>query len=194
MIKLGILGPVGAGKSYVAQIFKNKGFPIFNADQEVSKIYKRNFLINKKISSYFNIPLVNGKVKKEDLKTKLVEQPNKFKFLNNVIHPIVRKNLKHFLKKHKNKTLVVLDIPLLIENKMFEFVDLLIFVKTKKTTIRKRLEKRGLNKEFLAILKSQQLSDKEKIKYSDFIVINNKNTNLKSQINDILNKIILNDD
>ncbi len=194
MIKLGILGPVGAGKSYVAQIFKNKGFPIFNADQEVSKIYKRNFLINKKISSYFNITLVNGKVKKEDLKTKLLEQPNKFKFLNNVIHPIVRRNLKHFLKKHKNKTLVVLDIPLLIENKMFEFVDLLIFVKTKKTTIRKRLEKRGLNKEFLAILKSQQLSDKEKIKYSDFIVINNKNTNLKSQINDILNKIILNDD
>ena len=194
MIKLGILGPVGAGKSYVAQIFKNKGFPIFNADQEVSKIYKRNFLINKKISSYFNITLVNGKVKKEDFKTKLVEQPNKFKFLNNVIHPIVRKNLKDFLKKHKNKTLVVLDIPLLIENKMFKFVDLLIFVKTKKTTIRKRLEKRGLNKEFLAILKSQQLSDKEKIKYSDFIVINNKNTNLKSQINDILNKIILNDD
>ncbi len=194
MIKLGILGPVGAGKSYVAQIFKNKGFPIFNADQEVSKIYKRNFLINKKISSYFNITLVNGKVKKEDFKTKLVEQPNKFKFLNNVIHPIVRRNLKHFLKKHKNKTLVVLDIPLLIENKMFKFVDLLIFVKTKKTTIRKRLEKRGLNKEFLAILKSQQLSDKEKIKYSDFIVINNKNTNLKSQINDILNKIILNDD
>jgi dephospho-CoA kinase len=194
MIKLGILGQVGAGKSYVAQIFKNKGFPIFNADQEVSKIYKRNFLINKKISSYFNVALVNGKVKKEDLKTKLLEQPNKFKFLNNVIHPIVRKNLKHFLKKNKNKTLVVLDIPLLIENKMFEFVDLLIFVKTKKTTIRKRLEKRGLNKEFLAILKSQQLSDKEKIKYSDFIVINNKNTNLKSQINDILNKIILNDD
>ncbi len=194
MIKLGILGPVGAGKSYVAQIFKNKSFPIFNADQEVSKIYKRNFLINKKISSYFNITLVNGKVKKEDFKTKLVEQPNKFKFLNNVIHPIVRRNLKHFLKKHKNKTLVVLDIPLLIENKMFKFVDLLIFVKTKKTTIRKRLEKRGLNKEFLAILKSQQLSDKEKIKYSDFIVINNKNTNLKSQINDILNKIILNDD
>ena len=194
MIKLGILGQVGAGKSYVAQIFKNKGFPIFNADQEVSKIYKRNFLINKKISSYFNITLVNGKVKKEDLKTKLVEQPNKFKFLNNVIHPIVRRNLKHFLKKHKNKTLVVLDIPLLIENKMFKFVDLLIFVKTKKTTIRKRLEKRGLNKEFLAILKSQQLSDKEKIKYSDFIVINNKNTNLKSQINDILNKVILNDD
>ena len=194
MIKLGILGPVGAGKSYVAQIFKNKGFPIFNADQEVSKIYKRNFLINKKISSYFNITLVNGKVKKEDFKTKLVEQPNKFKFLNNVIHPIVRKNLKQFLKKNKNKTLVVLDIPLLIENKMFKFVDLLIFVKTKKTTIRKRLEKRGLNKEFLAILKSQQLSDKEKIKYSDFIVINNKNTNLKSQINDILNKVILNDD
>ena len=194
MIKLGILGPVGAGKSYVAQIFKNKGFPIFNADQEVSKIYKRNFLINKKISSYFNITLVNGKVKKEDLKTKLVEQPNKFKFLNNVIHPIVRKNLKHFLKKHKNKTLVVLDIPLLIENNMFEFVDLLIFVKAKKTTIRKRLEKRGLNKEFLAILKSQQLSDKEKIKHSDFIVINNKNANLKLQINDILDKIMLNDD
>ena len=126
MIKVGILGSVGSGKSFVANIFKELGFNIFSADQVVSQIYERNKNINKTISIFFKLKLNRGKINKNELRDTLKKNPKKFKYLNKIINPIVRKKLILFLSKYKKTKLVVLDIPLLIENKMFNFVDIFI--------------------------------------------------------------------
>ena len=139
MIKVGILGSVGSGKSFVANIFKELGFNIFSADQVVSQIYERNKNINKKISIFFKLKLNRGKINKNELRDTLKKNPKKFKYLNKIIHPIVRKKLILFLSKYKKTKLVVLDIPLLIENKMFNFVDIFIFVKTKPNIFKIRI-------------------------------------------------------
>jgi dephospho-CoA kinase len=142
MIKVGILGSVGSGKSFVAHIFKELGFNIFSADQVVSQIYERNKNINRKISIFFKLKLNRGKINKNELRDTLKKNPKKFKYLNKIIHPIVRKKLILFLSRYKKTKLVVLDIPLLIENKMFSFVDIFIFVKTKPNIFKIRIKKR----------------------------------------------------
>ena len=194
MIKVGILGSVGSGKSFVANIFKELGFNIFSADQVVSQIYKRDKNINKKISNFFKLKLYQGRINKDELRDTLKKNEKKFKYLNKIFHPIVRKKLMLFLSKYKKTKLVVLDIPLLIENKMFNFVDIFIFVKTKPTIFRIRIKKRkNLDKQFLKLLVNQQAAEKIKKSYADFIVDNSTKDKVKLQVKKILDKILLND-
>ena len=194
MIKVGILGSVGSGKSFVANIFKELGFNIFSADQVVSQIYERNKNINKKISIFFKLKLNRGKINKNELRDTLKKNPKNFKYLNKIIHPIVRKKLILFLSKYKKTKLVVLDIPLLIENKMFSFVDIFIFVKTKPNIFKIRIKKRkNLDKQFLKLLENQQADEKIKKGYADFTVDNSTKDKVKLQVKKILDKILLND-
>jgi len=158
MVRVGILGSVGSGKSYVANIFREIGFNIFSADNEVANIYKNNKTVNKKISKFFKLKLYKGKINKQELRDFLKKNPNKFRFLNKIIHPTVRMKLALFLTKFKKNKLVVLDIPLLVENNMFNFVDIFILVKTKYSFFQNRIKKRkNLDKQFLNILKKQQM-------------------------------------
>jgi len=193
MVRVGILGSVGSGKSFVANIFKELGFNTFSADNEVANIYKNNNIVNKKISKFFKLKLYKGKINKQELRDSLKKNPNKFRFLNKIIHPIVRKKLVLFLSRFKKKKLVVLDVPLLVENKMFNFVDILILVKTRSRSFLSRIKKRkNLDKQFLNILKKQQANEKIKENYADFIIYNSSKNKVKLQVKNIIGKILLN--
>ena len=193
MVRVGILGSVGSGKSFIANIFKELNFNIFSADNEVANIYKNNKIVNKKIAKFFKLKLYKSKINKQELRDCLKKKPNKFGFLNKVIHPIVRKKLVLFLSKFKKNRLVVLDIPLLVENKMFEFVDIFILIKTKSTFFKDRIKKRkNLDKQFLNILKKQQTSEKIKESYADFIIYNSSKNKVKLHVKNIIDKILLN--
>ena len=194
MIKVGILGGVGSGKSFVANIFKDLGFNIFSADKVVSQIYERNKNLNKKISKSFKLKLYQGRINKNELRDSLKKNPKNFKYLNKIIHPIVRKQLILFLSKYKKNKLVILDIPLLIENKMFNFVDIFILVKTKPNIFKIRIKKRrNLDKQFLKLLENQQADEKIKKSYADFTIDNSTKEKVKLQVKKILDKILLND-
>jgi dephospho-CoA kinase len=193
MVRVGILGSVGSGKTFVANIFKELSFNIFSADNEVANIYKNNKAVNKKIAKFFKLKLYKGKINKQDLRDSLKKNPKKFKFLNKTIHPIVRKRLSFFLSRFKKNKLVVLDIPLLVENKMLNFVDILVLVKTRSNSFLSRIKKRkNLDKKFLNILKKQQVSEKIKETYADFIIYNSSKNKVKLQVKNIIDKILLN--
>ena len=193
MIRVGILGSVGSGKSFVTNIFRELGFNIFSADNEVANIYKNNKTVNKKISKFFKLKLYKGKINKQELRDSLKKNPNNFIFLNKIIHPIVRKKLALFLTKSKKNKLVALDIPLLVENKMFNLVDIFILVKTEPSSFLSRIKKRkNLDKQFLNILKKQQANEKIKESYADFIIYNSSKSKVKLQVKNIIGKILLN--
>lgn len=193
MVRIGILGSVGSGKTFIANIFKELSFNIFSADNEVVNIYKNNKIVNKKIAKFFKLKLYKGKINKQDLRDSLKKNPKKFKFLNKTIHPIVRKRLAIFLSRFKKNKLVVLDIPLLVENKMLNFVDILVLVKTRSNSFLSRIKKRkNLDKQFLNILKKLQVSEKIKETYADFIIYNSSKNKVKLQVKNIIDKILLN--
>ena len=193
MVRVGILGSVGSGKTFIANIFKELSFNIFSADSEVANIYKNNKIVNKKIAKFFKLKLYKGKINKQDLRDSLKKNPKKFKFLNKTIHPIVRKRLAIFLSRFKKNKLVVLDIPLLVENKMLNFVDILVLVKTRSNSFLSRIKKRkNLDKQFLNILRKQQASEKIKESYADFIIYNSSKNKVKLQVKNIIDKILLN--
>tara|TARA_B100001029_G_scaffold52248_1_gene41874 strand:+ start:7050 stop:7634 length:585 start_codon:yes stop_codon:yes gene_type:complete len=168
MIRICLVGEIASGKTFVSKHF---GYPVFNADQEVIKIYKNNRNCFKKLNKRFPNNIINFPISKKELR-KILNKKN-IKIISKIVHPYVRHSLNKFLKKNYLKDFVVLDIPLIIENNLFKKKDILIYVKTPKKIILNRLKKRGnYNKKIINVLKSQQLSINRKIKLSKFIIDN----------------------
>jgi dephospho-CoA kinase len=192
MIRIGIIGDIGSGKSYVAKQF---GFPVFDADTEVNKIYKKNRKCFKKLKKTFPNHIFSFPVKKKELSRAVSENQNNVKKINKIIHPEVRLKMKKFLKKNKKKSVVVLDIPLLLEGKINKRRDILLFVEAKKKDINKRLKKRhNFNPKIIKKLRKLQLPLETKKKKSNFVIKNNfKSMFVKKNVKIIKNKILKNE-
>ena len=132
MIKIGILGDIGSGKSYVAIQF---GCPVFDADAEVTKIYKKNKICFKRLKNKLPKYISSFPIKKKELGKAIIENQNNLKKIIKIVHPIVRKNMNKFFKKNKEKKMVVLDIPLLLENKINKKNYILVFVDRKRSNV-----------------------------------------------------------
>ena len=188
MIKIGILGDIGSGKSYVAQNF---GFPVFNADHEVAQLYQNDKLIFNKLKKKLPKHIFSFPINKIEISNAILTDKNNLSKIIKIVHAEIRKKLNNFLKKNKNKKFVILDIPLLLENKINKKGDILIFVQSKKSLISKNLKKRKkLNEKLLKKFREIQLPISYKKKKSHFII---KNNFTKKSVNDgiksILNKI-----
>ena len=138
MIRIAVLGDIGSGKSYVAKQF---GYPVFNADAEVSKLYKKSRKCYNKLKKVLPEYIVSFPIKKIEISKAINADQHNLKKIIKVVHPEVRSNMNNFIKKNKNKKLVILDIPLLMENKINKKSDILIFVDAKKKKLTKDLKK-----------------------------------------------------
>ena len=115
MIRIAVLGDIGSGKSYVSRQF---GYPVFDADSEVSKLYKKSRKCYVRLKKALPDYVTSFPVKKSSLSKAVMSNKNNLKKIIKIIHPEVRKKLNTFGKKNKRKKIIVLDIPLLIENKI----------------------------------------------------------------------------
>ena len=189
--KVGILGDIGSGKSFIAKQF---GYPVFNADKEVSKIYKTNFNCFKKLKN--NIPkyIKSYPINKIELSNAILANNKNLKKIVSVVHPIVRRQMNNFLKKNEKRKIVILDIPLLIENKLNKKKDILVFVEAKKEIINLRLKKRiNYNKKIIENFRNIQKPLAIKKKLSTYVIKNNfKLSTIKKRVK-IIKKNILNE-
>ena len=170
MIKIGILGDIGSGKSYVA---KNFGYPAFNADIEVGKLYKKNKKIFNKLKKILPKYIYSFPVDKNEISRAILANKINLKIIVKIVHLEIRKKMNIFLKKNKNKKIVILDIPLLLENKINKKNDILVYVDSPKSAILIRLKKRkNFNQKLVKKFKNIQLPNSYKKKKSQFIIKN----------------------
>ena len=188
MIRIAVLGDIGSGKSHVAKQF---GYPVFNADSEVAKLYKKSRKCYNKLKKIFPNYITSFPVKKIELSKAIIDNRQNLKKIVKIVHPEVRSRMNNFIEKNRSKKFVILDIPLLIENKLNKKNDILIFIDAKKEEINKRLKKRhSINAK---ILKKFQLPVELKKKKADFIIKNNfKNNSVKKNVKKVLEKILSN--
>ena len=189
MIRIGILGDIGSGKSYVA---RNFGYPVFNADYEVSKLYKKDKKIFKKLKKKLPEFISSFPINKNEITKAILSSNVNLKKIITIVHLEIRKKLKSFLKKNKNKELVILDIPLLLENKINNKKDILVFIESKNRDIAKRLEKRqNFNRNLFDKFRKIQINLDYKKKKSHYIIKNNFTKKpVKESIKKILDEIL----
>ena len=170
MIKIGILGDIVSGKTCVANQF---GYPVFNADIEVTKIYKNNKSCFKILKKNFPNYIFSFPIKKKQISKLILSNKKNLKKVNKIVHHIVRTRMNKFINKNKKKKIVVLDIPLLLENRIKKKDFILVFVDAKKKMIIKNLKKRkNYNLKIIKLLKKFQLPLYYKKKISNFIIKN----------------------
>ena len=186
MIRLAVIGDIGSGKSYVAKQF---GYPVFNADMEVARLYRNSRKSYNKLKKALPRYIVSFPINKNEISKAIIDNQHNLKKIVKIIHPEVRYKMNSFIKKNRNKKFIILDIPLLLENKMNKKNDVLIFVEATKKDIGKRLKQRhNTNLKILKKFKKFQLPVETKRKKSDFIIKNNfKNNNVKKSVKKILN-------
>jgi len=189
MIRIAILGDIGAGKSFVSKQFN---CPLFNADKEVAEIYKNDRSCYQKIKKALPKYIISNHLDKKFLLKAVLDNKNNLKKISKIVHPIVRTRMNKFLIKNKTEKLVVLDIPLYLENKLNKKGDVLIFVEAKRKDIQKRLEKRKyFNEKLNRNLKSLQLPLATKKKLSNFVIKNTFNTSkIKNDVKHIKTEIL----
>ena len=191
MIRIGILGDIGSGKSFVA---KNFGYPVFNADYEVSKLYQRNIKVYQELKRLLPKYIYEFPIDKIKLSNAILANNSNLKKIIKIVHKEIRNKMRSFLIKNNNKRFVILDIPLLLESKINKKNDILVYVQSKKTDITRNLIKRkNFNPRILKKFKEIQLPLAYKKKNSTF-VIKNKFTkkSVKDGVKNIL-KIIKNE-
>ena len=189
MIRIAVVGNIGSGKSFVAKSF---GLPVFNADKEVSLIYKKNKFFFKKLNKKIPKFIKSFPIDKKEILSCILANNKNLKIITKIIHPIVRKKMNLFIKKNKKKRAIVLDIPLYLENRLNKKGDIIIYVDAKQKLINKRLRERSnYNKKLLKKFKKIQLKSNLKKKKSDYKIANNFNSQvLKKAVNNLKFKIL----
>ena len=185
MIRIGILGDIGSGKSFVAKKF---GYPVFNADYEVSKLYEKNKNVYQKFKKILPEYIYEFPIDKIQLSKAILANNSNLKKIIKIVHKEIRNKLQSFLIKNKKKRFVILDIPLLLENKINKKKDILVYVESAKIDILRNLKKRkNFNVKILNKFKKIQLPLAYKKRNSTFII---KNKFTQKSVKDGVKKIL----
>ena len=189
MVRVAILGDIGSGKTFVANQFK---CPLFNADKEVSNIYKKDRSCFLKIKKILPKYIISNFLDKKHLLNAILDDKKNLNKISKIVHPIVRRRMNKFLIRNRFRKMVILDIPLYLENKLNKKGDVLIFVDAKKKDIQKITNKRkNFSKKLLNNLKSLQLPLKKKKKLSHYVIKNTFNAfKIKKEVKNIKYQIL----
>ena len=193
MLKVGLTGSIGTGKSTVSKIFKELGAYVIDADQIVHSLLKEQFVKEKIKEILGNVFDDKGEIDKKKVAKIIFNNPEKKKQLEALIHPLVFERIQEKIKNIEKKdpdAVVVVEVPLMIETGSYKNYDVVIVVYAPEEIQLKRLLNRGMEKEdALKRIKSQMPID-EKVKYAD-IVIENTGTleELKKKVENVYREL-----
>ena len=191
MIKVGLTGSIGMGKSTVADMFKNFGCPVFDADKAVHGLYEKGGAGIDIIKSFYPAAVVNSAVDREILRSYIAENPDKIRELETLIHPLVKKLRDDFLKTNQNKELLVFDIPLLFETGLNKNMDITVVVSAPYHVQHKRVMSReGMTEKIFSGLLAKQISNDEKKTMADIIIKTDESLNMtKSKVKEFISSL-----
>ena len=172
MIIIGLTGSIGMGKTETARIFSNLGIPVYDADASVHKIYESGNIGALAIKKLFPEAIsADGSVDRTILSSIVVGNKTNIKKLEEIIHPLLKEDRLVFFEKNKNKKIVVLDIPLLLETKGESQVDYVVVVSTSKNIQKQRvLARSNMTEDKFEKLLLSQMPNEIKCKKADFVI------------------------
>ena len=188
VIKVGITGSIGMGKSTVSSIFRNNDIKVWDADFEVHNLYKKGKEGYNSIISIY--PELKDKVEinRKKVSNLLKEKKIDLKLIEEIIHPLLIRSREEFIKKNKKDKFLIFDIPLLYETKAYIWLDYVINVFcSKKNQIEKKKKRENFDIKKINYLISKQISVNQKNKKADYVI--NTDQDLKQVERQVINFI-----
>jgi len=192
MIKVGLTGGIGSGKTTVSNFLLDYGIPVYNSDSQGKTLMNTNLELKNNIVSIFGESVYDNGILNTNLLSSIVfSDSKKIDQLNNLVHPKVAEDFKQWIGKNNNQPILVKEAAILIESGAYLTMDKIILIVSQKSTRINRVSKRD-NSDLESIEKriNLQLIDDDKIKYADYIIENNSSLeHLKLEIIKVINKI-----
>ncbi|MDY2587653.1 dephospho-CoA kinase [Winogradskyella aquimaris] len=179
---IGLTGGIGSGKTTIAKWFESKGIPVYIADKEAKALMNRSKVIKRKLIALFGeSAYINGKLNRDYIASKIFNEKSLLTKMNAIVHPKVASHFKHWLKK-QNAPYVIKEAAIIFENNLEHQYDYIItVVADKELRIKRVIDRDKVNKSKVESIMNNQLSDKEKIEKSNFVIENNNLEDAKKQ-------------
>jgi dephospho-CoA kinase len=171
MLIIGLTGSIAMGKSSAARYLASRGLPLWSADEAVHELYAGRAA--PLIEEAFPGTVRDGVVDRQRLSARLMAAPSLMPRLEAIIHPLVEESRRDFVRQNRERgaEMIVLDIPLLLEKKLDDLVDVILLISAPEDVQRRRaLARPGMSEEKLAMIRSRQLPDEEKRRRAHFVV------------------------
>ena len=192
MIKVGLTGGIGSGKTTVSNFLLDYGIPVYNSDTQGKTLMNTNLELKNDIVSIFGESVYENGILNTNLLSSIVfRDSKKIEQLNNLVHPKVADNFKQWIGKNNNQPILVKEAAILIESRAYLNMDKIILVVSQKSTRINRVSKRD-NSDLRSIENriNLQMQDDEKLKYADYVIENNSTLKyLKKEVLKVINKI-----
>ena len=187
---LGLTGSIGMGKSTTADMFREAGVPVWDADATVAKLYGKGGAAVAPLSA-LNMGLIqNDAVDREALKNWVKTDPNALNRLESLIHPLVAADRAEFIDDHAEQSLIVCDIPLLYETGADQWLDAVLVVTTDAETQKARVMARaGMDPQLFDQILARQMPSSEKIARADYVIETNSFEGARKAVHDLINDL-----
>ncbi|MCK5822510.1 MAG: dephospho-CoA kinase [Bacteroidales bacterium] len=195
MLKVGITGGIGSGKTIVCEIFKHLNIPVYNADIEAKKILIENNSVRKKLIKNFgdNIYLNSSEINKKFLANIIFNDKKDLVKINSIVHPVVWENFLSFIQNKLCYKYVILEAAILIESGFYKNMDYVINVSAPEDVrIQRTVKRDNVQKNTIMQRVNNQISEDERIKFSDFVIINDDKQLVLPQVLKLHNNFIQN--
>jgi len=186
---LGLTGSIGMGKSTTAGLFLDKGCAVWDADAAVHRLYGANGAALEEMQMAFPEAVENNMVSRDRLRSIIAEDQTALGRIEAIIHPLVARDRQDFIEK-SNTDIVVLDIPLLLENGLEKGMDAVVVVTAPPETQRERvLSREGMTEERFEFILSRQMPDADKRSKADYVLITDTVDHAREQVERIVTDI-----
>lgn len=173
MLKIGLTGSIGMGKTTVAKMFAARGIPVFDADAAVHQLYAPGGAAVAPVGAAFPGAVKDGAIDRPALSALVVGKPAEIKRLEAIVHPLVARLREDFLSQaeQRGEAMVVLEIQMLLEGGSAKTLDAIVVVSAPAVMQRDRaLARPGMSEEKLAGILSNQMPDADKRARADYII------------------------
>lgn len=188
MIRIALVGNIASGKSTVQNFLISRGYPVLDTDDTAHKLLEDSLDVKNVFKDYDVFE--NGAISRVKLGQLIFSNKEMKTRLENILHPLIRKEIENFFNLNQDKTSVFVAIPLLFEASMEDLFDKVLFVYTDDEIRLERLMKRNnYTREYAQIRMNSQISQDEKINKADYVIYNNSTIDeLESQLIKLLNE------
>lgn len=192
MLIVGITGGIGSGKTTVCKIFEVLGIPVYYADQRAQEILVHNKNVVDKVKQLLGEEAyVNEALNKSYIAARVFSNPALLAQYNAIVHPVVAEDTLHWTSQYANKPYVLKEAALLIESGAHRMLDKLILVSAPlELRIQRVMQRDQTDRETVMRRIQHQMSEEEKRKYADFLIVNDGSTSIISQVLDIHHQLL----